>query len=296
MIREIYIRKKGKGNALNVGISYARNPLVCVIDADCVLKKDSLYNAVKHFQSDEVVVVGGRLIVKKEDRSLLETIQSCEYMKIFQLSRRLFAMLNAQCLISGAFGVFRKSTLLEINGYDIDTVGEDMELILRLQEHCFHQFKKQIIYEPNAVCYTRVPHSIKRLFHQRDRWQRGLMDCLIKHHDLIGNPRYGLLGLVTMKYQFMVELLGPIFWVIYIVLLMNNMFSFLTLVFGGYVLFQIGLTIFAAYIETEKNVGNLLRWIPKMIFITIGEIVLKIPIMIARLFGMLTFYWRRLFW
>ena len=123
------------------------------------------------------------------------------------------------------------------------------------------------------------------------------MDCLIKHHDLIGNPRYGLLGLVTMKYQFIVEFLGPIFWVIYIVLLINNnLFSFLTLVFVGYVLFQIGLTIFAAYIETEKKVINLLRCIPSLIFITIGKMVLKIPIMIARLFGMLTFYWRRLFW
>ena len=103
------------------------------------------------------------------------------------------------------------------------------------------------------------------------------MDCLIKHHSLIGNPRYGLLGLVTMCYQLIVELLGPIFWVIYIVLVMNNnMFSFLTLVFAGYVLFQIGLTIFAAYIETEKSMINLLRWIPRLIFITIGEMFLQI--------------------
>ena len=160
LLREIYIRKKGKGNALNEGIRHARNDL-----------------------------------------------------------------------ISGAFGVFRKSTLLGMNGYDIDTVGEDMELVLRLQKQGFQQSKKQIVYEPTAVCYTGVPHSIKRLLHQRDRWQRGLMDCLIKHHNLIANPRYGLLGLVTMCYQLMVELLGPIFWVIYTVLLIDkNMFPFF---FGG---------------------------------------------------------------
>ena len=116
LIREIYIRKKGKGNALNVGICYARNALVCVIDADCVLQEDALSKAVKHFQNDEVVAVGGRLLVKREDSSQLEAIQFCEYMKTFQLSRRILARLNAQCLISGAFGVFRKSTLLGING------------------------------------------------------------------------------------------------------------------------------------------------------------------------------------
>lgn len=297
LIREICIRKKGKGNALNVGICYARNALVCVIDADCILQEDALSKAVKHFQNDEVVAVGGRLLVKRENSSQLEAIQFCEYMKTFQLSRRIFARLNAQCLISGAFGVFRKSTLLGINGYDIDTVGEDKELILRLQEQDFQKSKKRIVYEATAVCYTGVPHSIKRLLHQRDRWQRGLMDCLIKHHNLIANPHYGLLGLVTMCYQLMVELLGPIFWVTYTVLLIEkNMLSFLTVVFVGYVLLQIGLAIFAAYIDTEKNMRSLLRWIPKLILTTIEEMVLQIPIMVARVVGMLTFHWRRLVW
>ena len=117
------------------------------------------------------------------------------------------------------------------------------------------------------------------------------MDCLIKHHCLIGNPRYGLLGLVTMCYQLIVELLGPIFWIIYIfILIKSNVFSLLTLVFIGYVLFQIVLTIFAAYIGAKKNTGNILIWIPILILITIGEMILQIPINIARIFGMLTFY------
>ena len=296
-LREIYIRKKGKGSALNEGICRARHDLVCVLDADCILQEDALSKAVKNFQNDEVVAVGGRLLVKRENSGQLEAIQFCEYMKTFQLSRRIFARLNAQCLISGAFGVFRKSALLGINGYDIDTVGEDMELVLRLQEQDVQKSKKRIVYEAAAVCYTGVPHSIKRLLHQRDRWQRFLMDCLIKHHNMIANPHYGLLGLVTMCYQLVVELLGPIFWVIYTVLLIEkNMLSFLTVVFVGYVLVQIGLTIFAAYIDTEKNMRSLLRWIPKLILTTIEEMVLQIPIMVARVVGMLTFHWRRLVW
>ena len=296
-LREIYIRKKGKGSALNEGICRARHDLVCVLDADCILQEDALSKAVKNFQNDEVVAVGGRLLVKRENSGQLEAIQFCEYMKTFQLSRRIFARLNAQCLISGAFGVFRKSALLGINGYDIDTVGEDMELVLRLQEQDFQKSKKRIVYEAAAVCYTGVPHSIKRLLHQRDRWQRGLMDCLIKHHNMIANPHYGLLGLVTMCYQLVVELLGPIFWVIYTVLLIEKtMLSFLTVVFVGYVLLQIGLAIFAAYIDTEKNMRSLFRWIPKLILTTIEEMVLQIPIMVARVVGMLTFHWRRLVW
>ena len=124
-----------------------------------------------------------------------------------------------------------------------------------------------------------------------------MMDCLIKHHNMIANPHYGLLGLVTMCYQLVVELLGPIFWVIYTVLLIEkNMLSFLTMVFVGYVLLQIGLAIFAAYIDTEKNMGSLLRGIPKLILTTIEEMMLQIPILVARVVGMLTFHWRRLAW
>lgn len=123
------------------------------------------------------------------------------------------------------------------------------------------------------------------------------MDCLIKHHNLIANPHYGLLGLVTMCYQLMVELLGPIFWVIYTVLLIEkNMLSFLTVVFVGYVLLQIGLTIFAAYIDIEKNKRSLLKWMPKLILTTLEEMVLQIPIMVVRIVGMITFHWRRLVW
>ena len=297
LLREIFIREKGKGNALNEGICLARNDLVCVLDADCILQEDAFSNAVKHFQNDEVAAVGGRLLVKREDSSLLEAIQFCEYMRTFQLSRRIFAKLNAQCLISGAFGVFRKSALLEINGYDIDTVGEDMELILRLQEQDDRQSKKQIVYDPTVACYTGVPHSIKRLLHQRDRWQRGLMDCLIKHHNMIANPHYGLLGLVTMCYQLVIELLGPIFWVIYTVLLVDkNMIPFFSVAFAGYALVQIGMTIFAAYIDIEKNMRSVLKWIPKLILTTIEEMALHTLIMAARIVGMITFHWRRLVW
>lgn len=114
---------------------------------------------------------------------------------------------------------------------------------------------------------------------------------MIKHRNMIGNPTYVLLGLVTMSYQLVVELLGPIFWVIYLGLLIyKNMVPFFSVVFAGYTLVQIGLTIFVAYIDIDKNMRSLFRWIPKLILTTIEEMVLQIPIMVARVVGMLTFH------
>ena len=184
-----------------------------------------------------------------------------------------------------------------MDGYDTDTVGEDMELVLRLQDGGYQRSDNQIVYDPTAVCYTRVPRSLRKLLHQRDRWQRGLMDCIIKHRNIIANPLYGLLGLVTMFYQLVVELLGPVFWVIYLsFLIYKHMVPFFSAMFAVYALVQIGLMIYAAYIETEKNRGSILKWIPKLILTTIEEVFLQVPIMIARIVGMITFHWRRLEW
>ena len=108
MVREVFIRKQGKGEALNTGIRLARSNLISVLDADCILDDNALSIASMHFVDKRVVAVGGRLVVTPEGGSFLETVQDCEYMKTFQLTRRLFALLNAQCLVSGAFGVFRK--------------------------------------------------------------------------------------------------------------------------------------------------------------------------------------------
>ena len=294
LIREIYIRTIRKGNALNIGIQHASHDLICVLDADCILKEDALSYAVSHFENDEVVAVGERLLVKQEDYSALERIQFYEYAKTFQLSRKIFARLNAQCLISGAFGMFRKAALLEVNGYDTDTVGEDMELVLRLQDNHGKRSAHRTVYDSDAVCFTGVPYNLKRLLHQRDRWQRGLLDCFMKHHNMIANPLFGFLGLLTMIYQLIVGLLGPVFWCIYVALLiLEEAIPLCSMVFFGYYLLQILLTIFVAAKDTT---GELIRILPRLIITTLEAMLLQIPIIIARMIGMITFYWRRLVW
>ena len=297
LIRELFIRKLGKGNALNEGICHTESDLVCVLDADCILHKDALANAVRHFSNADVAAVGGRLLVRTDDSSMLETIQFCEYTKTFHLNRRVFAWLNAQCLISGAFGIFRRSALLEINGYDTDTVGEDMELVLRLQEEAYRQSKRVIVYEPAAICHTAVPHSLRRLMRQRDRWQRGLMDCLIKHHHMILNPHYGLLGTATLFYQLLIELLGPVFWILYMVISVSVNFDPLAyLISAGYALTQIGMTLFAVSLDHRHKAGEFLKLIPGLVLTSMEGIILHIAIMGARLYGMITFHWRRMVW
>lgn len=172
-----------------------------------------------------------------------------------------------------------------------------MELVLRLLDGGYQKTGNQIVYDPTAVCYTIGPHSLKRLLHQRDRWQRGLMDCLIKHRNMIANPLYGMLGLATMSYQFVFELLGPICSILYMLWpWFRNMFPKSWLLCAGYAGLKLGCVIVAYYLEVDKDVSLLLKQIPKLVWETIVEICLHVLITGARLYGMVTFLKRRLVW
>lgn len=282
-IREIYIPKKGKGNTLNVGIQQAKFDYICVLDAVCILKEDSIYKAIVHFKDKDVYAVGGRLIVQIEDFSVLESIQYLEYQKTFLIYLNIFSKLNAQCLILVLLESLRK-------------VGEYMELILKLQEILYDLKKVQIVYEPNSICIAQVRHSFKRLMHQRDRWHRGLLDCLIKHYKMIGNIKYGTLGLFTLSYQFLIECLGPVFWSFYLVIIFDNHIFYTLLFYLLYFLLQIGLTFYSAYLNADKNIKRIKKWIPKLILITFEEILIQIPIMFSIIYGMITFHWRKMKW
>lgn len=292
-IRIFLIRSIGKSNALNVGIQHSKYKFICVLDADCVLEENTIINAISHFQDINVSAVGGRLKTSNEKHNILTFTQRIEYMKTFNVCRLLFHTMNANYLISGAFGIFRKRDLLEVHGYDITTVGEDMELVLHLQE-----LHKKIIYEKNSICYTKTPTTISHLLRQRDRWQRGLFDCLLKHKNLICNPKYGSLAFIAIPYQILFELLGPIFILLYFiftVLFSINKIYEIWIFYLLYLIFETILTCIAETIEYEKWYMFFIK-IPEAFIASILLTILSIPLSIVRVFGMITFHWRKMKW
>jgi len=223
----------GKADALNAGINVSRYPLFCAVDADSVIEKDALFRLVKPFlKYSNTIAVGGivriangcdiqRGIVKETGipKKLIEKFQIVEYLRAFLTSRVGWQRINALLIISGAFGLFSKSAVKEVGGYKI-TIGEDMELTVRMHEY-FRRLKKdyRIDFTSDAVCWTQAPDRLKDLKVQRVRWHRGLADALLKHKKMLFNPRYGAVGMLAMPYFFFIELLGPVIEIIgYLVL------------------------------------------------------------------------------
>jgi cellulose synthase/poly-beta-1,6-N-acetylglucosamine synthase-like glycosyltransferase len=226
-IRLLVVDKEngGKADSLNAGLDVARSPLVAAVDSDSLLEPDSLLQVVKPFLEDpertlacggmiRVVngcqVNNGRVTNISTSSSIIALFQSVEYIRAFLGGRVALSFLNSLLIISGAFGVFRRDAVLESGGFAVKTVGEDMELVVRLH----HQWRERkadyrIRYVPEPVCWTEVPESTKVLKRQRNRWQRGTVESISMHKRVLLRPRFGLVGMFAVPYFTLFEMFGP---------------------------------------------------------------------------------------
>lgn len=222
----------GKADSLNAGINLARSEYFCGIDADSLLEDDALLKIASTFLDSEypVIAAGGNIVpingcdvdrgaITKVGipKNFLARLQTLEYFRSFLSGRLGWSAMKLLLIISGAFGVFRRREVINARGYltskefyKKDTVGEDMELVVRLVRQQKEEKKPAIIhYAYNANCWTEVPESWNILYKQRDRWHRGLLDIITFHFKMMGSPRYGLIGMVALPYFLIFEVIGP---------------------------------------------------------------------------------------
>jgi biofilm PGA synthesis N-glycosyltransferase PgaC len=217
----------GKADSLNAGVNICKSPLFVSIDADSIIEADSILKLVKPFLEEKdhkVIGTGGVIRIAnscdielghiREIRvpgRILPRLQVLDYTRAFLLGRMAWSQLDGLMLISGAMGIFDRETVIDAGGYSIKTVGEDMELVLRMRRFMAERNKKyEVTYIPDPLCWTEVPSDIKSLRKQRTRWTRGLVESLKTHRRMFFNRKYGRLGLLGYPYWFFFEWLSPL--------------------------------------------------------------------------------------
>jgi cellulose synthase/poly-beta-1,6-N-acetylglucosamine synthase-like glycosyltransferase len=216
----------GKADALNAGLNLSLYPLFCAIDADSILEPDALLRLVRPFVDSPGVTIaaggvvrvangceihGGRVHEVRLPRRALPLVQIVEYLRAFLFGRMGWSTGNSLLVISGAFGLFEKRAAVQAGGYATDTVGEDMELVVRMHRHRRELGQAyRIGFVPDPICWTEVPENLRVLRRQRTRWQRGLIDTVLRHRAMIGRPRYGTVGLVSLPGFLVFEMLSPV--------------------------------------------------------------------------------------
>ncbi len=223
-LRVIDKENGGKADALNAGINASYYPLFCCVDADSTLPRNSLQGIIYPFMEDSrVVAVGGTVrvangctvtdgFIKKVGlpSNLLALFQVVEYLRAFLFGRLGWSTVDGLLIISGAYGVFRKETVLDVGGFRTDTVGEDMELVVRM--HRLLRKRKiayRMVFVPDPISWTEVPEDFSSLKNQRIRWQRGLCESLFGNFGLLFSRHGGVPGWLAFPFMLLFECLGP---------------------------------------------------------------------------------------
>lgn len=276
----------GKADSLNAGINASFCPYFLSIDADSLIEETALLQAFRSvLDHDDIVAIGGQVAIVNNSEvaqgrvikarlpvKWLVRFQVVEYFRSFTMGRTALSRLRAVLIISGVFGIFSKEFVQKIGGYltphltskvaceytgrQVETVCEDMEIIVRLQRYIQEKkLRKRIEYVPHPVAWTEVPETLSSLSKQRNRWQRGLIETMIYHRKMLFNRNYGRIGLFAFPYFFIFELLGaPVEFLGYITLpllfyLDNLSYKYLFLFAAASILYGIFISVLSVVIS-----------------------------------------------
>ncbi|MDR3654069.1 MAG: glycosyltransferase [Paludibacter sp.] len=309
----------GKADALNAGINVAQNDLFMALDVDCIIEPDALLKMVKPFldDSEHVVIASGgvvrianscevadgKIVKVNYARNFWAKFQVLEYFRAFTMGRMAWSKLNGLLIISGAFGLFDRKRVIKVGGYDKTTVGEDLELVVRLRKymHEVENKKYRVAFIPDPLCWTEVPESYKILSRQRNRWTRGGIDTILKHKNMFFNPKYGLIGMVSFPYWVFFEWLAPIlqffgilYFVVIILLGMLNHYVFVILllfVFSFSVMYSLFAVFFEAY--TYNKYQGMSYILQAFIFIFLEMLIYQPLNMLFSLSGNYDFFFKK---
>lgn len=221
----------GKADALNAGINLAKGDYFISIDVDSIIDPYALQILIKPFleETDRKVIAtggvvriansckieGGRLVEINVPDKFLPRCQVVEYNRAFLMGRLAWSRMDGLLLISGALGIFDKEIAIACGGYYTKTVGEDMELVVRMRKYMAEKkIKYKVDYVSDPLCWTEAPTSLKVLGSQRNRWTRGTIDTLFLHWNIFLNPKYGFMGMISHPFWVLFEWLAPIIEVI----------------------------------------------------------------------------------
>jgi len=262
----------GKADSLNAGLNVCRNDLVVSIDADSIMEPDALLKMVKPFmEAKERKVIGAGGVIRIANsceikgghiqkinlpKKFLPRAQVMEYTRAFLMGRMAWSELDGLLLISGALGMFDREIVIKAGGYHTNTVGEDMELVVRIRMYMVdNNLDYDVVYIPDPLCWTVVPSTLKVLARQRSRWTRGTLETLITHRKLFFNRKYKKLGMLGYPYWLIFEYLAPIIeflgilWFIFLVITNSLNWPFFLLLFGFVYFFAVSLSIWAVLFE-----------------------------------------------
>ena len=220
-IRVITKHNGGKAEALNTGMTAARGEFILNMDGDSKLSSNTLRACIRHFENPKIGAVAGNVkVINREN--IWTNIQALEYVEGLAMARKAQSFMRIVNIIPGPLGMFRKSVLQQVGGYDHDTFAEDCDLTLKMLMSGW-----QIAYEPTAVAWVETPSRLLDLLKQRYRWTRGILQATSKHSASLWQPRKAGVNCFILWYMLFEGIMWP-----FSTLLGNLFFAYVGIQYG----------------------------------------------------------------
>ena len=220
-IRILTKRNGGKAEALNTGMTAARGEFILNMDGDSKLSSNTLRACIRHFDNPKIGAVAGNVkVINREN--IWTNIQALEYVEGLAMARKAQSFMRIVNIIPGPLGMFRKTVLQQVGGYDRDTFAEDCDLTLKMLMRGW-----QIAYEPTAIAWVETPSRLLDLLKQRYRWTRGILQATGKHSASLWQPRKAGVNCFILWYMLFEGIMWP-----FSTLLGNLFFAYVGIQYG----------------------------------------------------------------
>lgn len=189
--------KHAKSGNLNHAMSKTSSPFIATFDADMIPQHTFLMKTIPYFLLSKFIKEEGIWRLRKEGETeenlnlaLIQTPQSFYNPDLFQFnlhaetvipneqdffSREINILRNASNSVAytGSNTVLLRSAMEEIGGFPINTITEDFETSIRLQQAGYITYATDEV-QAAGLTTTTLPSMIK----QRIRWARGIIQSL----------------------------------------------------------------------------------------------------------------------
>ncbi|MGV8152176.1 MAG: glycosyltransferase [Candidatus Nanoarchaeia archaeon] len=189
----------GKAGSLNEALKKAKGELVAVVDADSYPSRESLNRMAGYFDDEKVGAVTCPILGRNREK-FIEKLQAIEY-NVIAISRKFLDYLDAIYVTPGPLALYRKKALIEIDGFDVNNMTEDIEATW----HLTHAGWNRRMCLATKVTST-VPDKWINWYKQRRRWNLGGLQCMWKYRKSLG--KNGMLGLFIIPFFIVSTFLG----------------------------------------------------------------------------------------
>lgn len=231
---KLMYRQKNHGKAAALNHALHRGDLIMTLDADSVIDRHAISNAVSYFEDPKVVGVAANVQIM-DNISVLGLLQRYEHMVGYR-AKKFYSMANCEFIIGGVASTYRRETMEAVKYYDLDTTTEDIGLSLKVVAR--GNKENRLIYGSDVLAKTEGVQTFKQLLRQRYRWKLGSLQNLIKNHSLFANTN-GRYSKILTFYRIPMAYLGELllllepFMLAYIVYL-SILYSTAVLFVGAY--------------------------------------------------------------